>query len=97
MNKIKIENLIISNLREFIKENDLELIGELNTETRLIGSSGFLDSMDLVSFIVDVEEAISDEFSLDIELANDSAMSNRTSPFINISTLSDYILKITEH
>jgi len=96
MNKIEIENLILSSLREFIKENDIELISELNTETRLIGSSGCLDSMDLVSFIVDIEELISDEFSLDIELANDSAMSNRTSPFVNASTLSDYILKITE-
>ena len=31
--------------------------------------------MDLVSFIVEVEEGLSDKFSLDIELANDSAMS----------------------
>lgn len=96
MTKIKIENLVLSTLREFIKENDLELVGELNTDTRLIGSSGFLDSMDLVSFIVDLEEAINDEFSLEIELANDSTMSNRTSPFVNVSTLSDYILKITD-
>ena len=96
MSKIKIENLVLSTLREFIEENDLELIGELNTDTRLIGSSGFLDSMDLVSFIVDLEEAINDEFSLEIELANDSTMSNRKSPFVNVSTLSDYILKITD-
>tara|TARA_B110000879_G_C11098973_1_gene482321 strand:+ start:292 stop:582 length:291 start_codon:yes stop_codon:yes gene_type:complete len=96
MNKIEVENLIMSNLKEFIEENDIELIGELNTETRLIGSSGFLDSMDLVSFIVELEEGISDEFSLDIELANDSAMSSRTSPFVNVSTLSDYVIKITE-
>mgnify|MGYP001160118411 CR=1 FL=1 len=96
MNKTEIENLILSNLREFIKENDIELISELKKETRLIGSSGLFDSMDLVSFIVEVEEGLSDEFSLDIELANDSAMSRRTSPFLNVSTLSDYILKTAE-
>lgn len=96
MNKIEVENLIMSILKEFIEENDIEFIGELNTETRLIGSSGFLDSMDLVSFIVELEEGISDKFSLDIELANDSAMSSRTSPFVNVSILSDYILKIAE-
>ena len=95
MNKIEVENLIMSILKEFIEENDIEFIGELNTETRLIGGSGFLDSMDLVSFIVELEEGISDKFSLDIELANDSAMSSRSSPFVNVSTLSDYILKIT--
>jgi len=95
MNKIEVENLIMSILKEFIEENNIELIGKLNTETRLIGSSGFLDSMDLVSYIVELEEGISDKFSLDIELANDSAMSSRSSPFVNVSTLSDYILKIT--
>lgn len=94
MNKTEVENLIMSILEEFIEENDIEFTGELNSKTRLIGSSGFLDSMDLVSFIVELEERISDEFSLDIELANDSAMSNRTSPFLNLSTLSEYILKI---
>ena len=95
MNKIEVENLIMSILKEFIEENNIELIGKLNTETRLIGSSCFLDSMDLVSYIVELEEGISDKFSLDIELANDSAMSSRSSPFVNVSTLSDYILKIT--
>ena len=96
MNKIEVENLIMSILKEFIEENDIELTGELKKETRLIGSSGFLDSMDLVSLIVEIEEGISDKFSLDIELANDSAMSSRTSPFVNASILSDYIVKIAE-
>lgn len=96
MNKLEVENLIISILKEFIEENDIEFTGELKNETRLIGSSGFLDSMDLVSLIVEIEEGISDKFSLDIELANDSAMSSRTSPFVNISILSDYIVKIAE-
>tara|TARA_B100001939_G_C16612296_1_gene475658 strand:+ start:322 stop:612 length:291 start_codon:yes stop_codon:yes gene_type:complete len=96
MNKTEVQNLTMSTLKVFINENDIELIGELNTETRLIGSSGLLDSMDLVSFIVELEESISEEFSIDIELANDSAMSNRISPFVNVSTLSDYILKISK-
>ena len=96
MNKIEVENLIMSILKEFIEENDIEFTGELKKETRLIGSSGFLDSMDLVSLIVEIEEGINDRFSLDIELANDSAMSSRTSPFVNVSILSDYIVKIAE-
>ena len=96
MNKIEVENLIMSILKEFIEENDIEFTGELKKETRLIGSSGFLDSMDLVSLIVEIEEGISDKFSVDIELANDSAMSSRTSPFVSVSILSDYIVKIAE-
>ena len=96
MNKSEVENLIMSLLKEFIKENDLEVLCELNKDTRLIGSSGIFDSMDLVSFIVEIEETINDKFSLDIELANDSAMSRRTSPFINVSILSDYIIEISK-
>jgi len=94
MNKIELEKKIFTVLLEFIKDNDISIEGELNNETRLIGSAGIFDSMDLVSFIVELEEVINDAFSTDIELANDSVMSSRTSPFINISTLSDYILKI---
>ena len=96
MNKVDIENYIMILLKQFVQENDIEILTDLNTKTRLIGGSGFLDSMDLVSFIVELEEGLSHEFSLDIELANDSAMSRRTSPFINISTLSDYIIKNTK-
>ena len=95
MNKSEVENLLMLILKEFAEENDFEFADELNSKTRLIGSAGLFDSMDLVSFIVEVEEGLSDKFSLDIELANDSAMSRRTSPFMNVSTLSDYILKIT--
>ncbi len=91
MNNLEVEKLLMLILKEFVEENDFEFAGELNSKTRLIGSTGLFDSMDLVSFIVEVEEGLSDKFSLDIELANDSAMSRRTSPFLNISTLSDYI------
>ena len=64
MDKIEIETIIISLLKDHIKENDLVLDQELNTDTRLIGSSGFMDSMDLVSFLVELEETINDKYSL---------------------------------
>jgi hypothetical protein len=96
MNKLELEKLIFTILLEFIKDNDIDFDNELNNETRLIGSAGILDSMDLVSFIIELEESINSTFSIEIELANDSVMSNRTSPFINISTLADYILKINK-
>ena len=94
MNKTEIENLILSVLNDYIKENDLEYNQEIGLDTRLIGSSGFMDSMDLVSFLVELEDCINDKYSLDLELANDSAMSSRTSPFINPMSLSNYILKL---
>lgn len=60
-------------------------------DTALFGGSASLNSIQLVSFIVCVEEMIQDEMGKEIELANDKAMSRRSSPFRNISTLASYI------
>lgn len=85
---------LIGLLNEFIEENDIELEDTISSTTRLIGSTGILDSMELVTFIVDVEDFIEDNYNRNVELANDRAMSRRTSPFINIESLSKYILEL---
>ena len=87
-----LEIFLITTLSVFVEENDIEIIDDINANTRLIGASGFLDSLDLVSFIVDLEEALNEKFNLNIELANDSAMSRKTTPFANISSLADFII-----
>lgn len=92
MDQKKIEPFIIEKIIEFSDDNDLEL-NNINIDTRLIGSSGVFDSMDLVSFIVELEEAIEEEFEIEISLADEKAMSRRTSPFINVTTLSIYIIE----
>ena len=45
-------------------------------------------------FILQVEEAIEDEFETTIVLADEKAMSQKNSPFRNIGTLAEYIEKI---
>lgn len=60
-------------------------------QTRLFGGSGQLDSLGLVSLIVNIEEAIDDEFGISLILADEKAMSRRNSPFLRISNLIDYI------
>jgi hypothetical protein len=47
-----------------------------------------------VRFILQVEEAIEDEFETTIVLADEKAMSQKNSPFRNIGTLAEYIEKI---
>lgn len=59
--------------------------------TKLYGGNGALDSLSLVSFIADLEEKISDEFDKDIVLADEKAMSQSTSPFRNVESLTLYI------
>ena len=92
MDQKKIESFIIDKITEYSADNDIE-ISSVSSETRLIGSSGVFDSMDLVSFIVELEEAIEEIFDIEISLANEKAMSRRTSPFINATTLSTYVIE----
>lgn len=90
----KIEYQIIECLKELNEELENESLDNPTKETKLYGGSGALDSLALVSFITDLEERISDEFEKDIVLADEKAMSQKTSPFRNIESLTLYIEKL---
>ena len=52
--------------------------------------------MGLVTFLVDLEQKIEDEFDLDITIADEKAMSLKNSPFRTVSTLKEYIETLLE-
>ncbi len=90
----KIEKVILDALVEINEELENEELNTLTRETKIYGRSGALDSLALVSFITDLEERISDEFRKDIVLADEKAMSQRTSPFRTVETLTIYTEKL---
>ncbi|MCV3454652.1 hypothetical protein UPTC5044_1276 [Campylobacter lari] len=53
----------------------------------------FLDSLALVSLVADLEELLSEEFNKEIILADEKMMSARNSPFKDVESLTDYIVK----
>ena len=59
-------------------------------DTELYGTSGQLDSMGLVAFLVDIEESFMDN-EIEITLSDERAMSQSNSPFRNVQSLTDYI------
>lgn len=63
---------------------------ETKPDTVLFGEGG-LDSMGLVQFIVLVEERIEDETGVEVRLATDKAMSQRSSPFATLGALATFI------
>lgn len=83
----KIQELVFNCTKEFFENSDYELNTSINEKFRLIGNSSPLDSMGLVSLIVDIEESINDEFDVEIVIASEKAMSAKTSPFINLEKL----------
>ncbi len=69
-----------------------------STQTVLFGKNGRLDSLGLVSFIVEVEQELEDEFGVGITLADERAMSQKNSPFLTLHTLEEYIsLVLRDH
>lgn len=68
-----------------------ELQMDKSIDTVLFGRSGKLDSLGLVNLIVAVEEGIEEEFGVTITLADEKAMSQKSSPFKTIGTLAGYI------
>ena len=92
MDKIKLKQKLLEVINEFIIESDIKLDSEIDENTRLIGSSSIFDSMELVQFIVEVETLLEESFGIEIELTSEKAMSRKTSPFISIKTLLNYII-----
>ncbi|MDB2490791.1 hypothetical protein N9W90_00265 [Flavobacteriaceae bacterium] len=81
---------IINFLEEFLTEELDETI-KLSLDSKLFGGGGPLDSMALVSLIVELEEFLENEYDVNITLADEKAMSRRTSPFSRVNYLIDYI------
>jgi acyl carrier protein len=86
------QSIVVNSILNYSKEigNDLEIVNE---KTRLIGSSTIFDSSDLIQIIVDIEEKINLEFNTEITLTDEKAMSRSTSPFLNVETLTRFIIE----
>ncbi|MGW7358323.1 hypothetical protein ACWGI0_17220 [Streptomyces sp. NPDC054802] len=57
----------------------------------LYGDNGVFDSMQLVNFLTQVEEALEDEYDVEISLTSEKAVSQRVSPFSSVSRLIKFI------
>jgi acyl carrier protein len=64
--------------------------GPIGPETTLFGAGGVLDSIGLVSVIIELEQKLSDLAGRDVSLMNDRALSRSRSPFRTVGTLAEY-------
>jgi acyl carrier protein len=71
---------------------------EKSPETAVFGRAGRLDSLGLVNLIVAIEQAVEDELAVSVALADEKAMSQRSSPFRTIGVLAAYVReRLEEH
>ena len=86
-----VKSIIEETLSSFIKEERIENSIDINENTRLFGSDALFSSIQLVSFITELEENLEDELDVYLTLADEKAMSRRTSPFSNVKYLISYV------
>jgi hypothetical protein len=64
----------------------------VSVDTPLFGGQAALDSLSLVSVIIDVETGVADELGHPISLTDDRALNQKVSPFSDVRALTSYIL-----
>lgn len=69
---------------------------QVNADTQLYGKGGVLDSLGLVRVIAELEEEIYNKTGRSITLADEKAMSQKSSPFRSVASLSEYIEMLSQ-
>jgi acyl carrier protein len=65
-------------------------------DTLLLAEGGMVDSLELVSLVVDVETAIAERFGCEVSLTDDEAMSREESPFLSVAALCEYVCEVLQ-
>ncbi len=65
-----------------------------DTNPRIFGAGGTLDSLGLVNLLADLEYRLAEEFGREIVLASERAMSRSRSPFRDVDALTAYIMEL---
>jgi acyl carrier protein len=82
--------IIFKALASLNEERDSKVQIPIDLDTPLFGRSSLLDSLSLVSVIVDVETGVSDAFGVSVSLTDDRALGQQVSPFSSVAAMADY-------
>ncbi len=86
--------IVLASLREVLEQADEPVPANLSEDTVIVGNNAVLDSLGVVSLIVEVEGRLDMEHEISVTLASDRAMSQRSSPFRTVGVLADYICDV---
>ena len=90
----KVLEIVLETVKEIGEDQNNQALLDATEETRLFGEN--LDSMGIVFLVTDLESRISDELDVDLTLADERAMSQKTSPFRSVKTLAKYANTLIE-
>ena len=84
--------IIFSALRSLNEELPEDRRVPIAEDSLLFGTGGSLDSLSLVSVVIDVESSVCDKFNRSISLTDDAAMDQEISPFASVAAMTNYIV-----
>jgi acyl carrier protein len=91
MQKQEIKEIVLSKVKALVETLSEEQQFSVTEDTVLFGKGSLIDSLSLVSIIVDLESVFSTDYGYEISLTDDRAMTRRQSPFDSVTAMVDYI------
>ena len=88
----RIQRTIFTAIENLNEERETPL--PLEPSTPLLGPDSGVDSLSLVSLIVDIEQSLEEELGFSIVLADERAMSLKRSPFRTVGSLVEYVTSL---
>ena len=88
--------IVVASLKEVFAQVGTPVPESIGEETVLVGNEAVIDSLGVVSLIVEVEQRLEGEHGISVTLANDKAMSARNSPFRTVGVLADHCVAMAQ-
>lgn len=92
--RAEVMTLVVSSMRDVLSEKDESPSDPMGEFTYLIGSKSVLDSLGLVTLVVELEQRLEEEYGVPLVLADDSEIVRKNSPFQTVKSLTDYICSL---
>jgi acyl carrier protein len=86
-------DIVTRSLRELIDQLG-DTPPDITEDTVIVGKDAVVDSLGVVSLVVEIEQRLEAEHNLAVTLASEKAMSQRSSPFRTVGVLADYICEV---
>ena len=96
MSKEELTSLIKTQVQSYNENLDEPVDLSARADSVLFGEGGVLTSVDFVTLVLDIEEAVENSTGKSVTLADERAMSQKHSPFRTVGTLADYIAGLLE-
>ena len=95
MDRAEVVALVSSCLKDVLEQAGTP-IERVHEDTVIVGPDAVLDSIGVVSLIVDIEQRLLMDKNIEVTLANEKAMSQKNSPFRTVGVLANHVIDSIE-